>query len=128
MKNMRLRFVTPFFMFALILTMFPAVHAQEDVDRPLVFQAAGSVIEAIQGTVDAYRAALGDPNNGNAPGPLADGRREINWDGGGSDATTNPVTPFDVFLNTRGGRFTTPGIGLSQAPITGGPQGGLVVL
>ena len=57
------------------------------------------------------------------------GRREINWDGGGStDTTTPPVTPFNVFLNTRGGQFTTPGEGLSQAPPSGGPQGGLAVL
>jgi len=33
-----------------------------------------------------------------------------------------------VFLNTRGSQFTTPGIGLSQAPPSGGPQGGLAVL
>jgi hypothetical protein len=30
-----------------------------------------------------------------------------------------PVTPFNVFLNTRGGQFTTPGIGLSQATPSG---------
>jgi len=93
----------------------------------VVFQAAGPTAESIQGTVDAFRAALGNPNNGNGPGQTT-GRREINWDGGGSTATTAPVTPFDVFLNTRGTRFTTPGTGLSQAPPSGGPQGGLVVL
>ena len=38
------------------------------------------------------------------------------------------MTPFDVFLNTRGGQFTTPGTGLSQAPPAGGPQGGLAEL
>ena len=96
---------------------------------PVVFQAAGPNVASIQSSVDAYRAALGDPNNGNAPGPLASGRREINWDGGGgNDMTTAPVTPFDVFLNTRGGQFTTPGTGLSQAPPSGGPQGGLATL
>ena len=80
---------------------------------------------AIQGTVDAFRAALGDPNNANAPGPLATGRREINWDGGGNNDTTDtPVTPFNVFLNTRGGQFTTLGTGLAQAPPAGGPPGG----
>ena len=42
--------------------------------------------------------------------------------------TTDPVTPFDVFLDTRGGQFTTPGTGLSQAPPVGGPQGGLAGL
>jgi hypothetical protein len=103
------------------------VQAQGKLVAPIIFQAAGPTADSIQSTVDAYRAALGDPNNMNNPGPLADGRREINWDGGGPpvDATTPPVTPFEVFLNTRGARFTTLGIGLSQAPPAGGPQGGL---
>jgi len=84
-----------------------------------VFQAAGPTAASIQATVDAFRAALGNPNNGNNP-TQASGRREINWDGGGSNATTTaPVTPFDVFLNTRGARFTTPGMGLSQATPAG---------
>ena len=95
---------------------------------PIVFQAAGPDAASIQGTVDAFRAALGSPNNANTAGPLDSGRREINWDGGGSDATTAPVTPFDVFLNTRGSRFTTPGTGLSQAPPTGGANGGMATL
>jgi hypothetical protein len=97
---------------------------------PMIFQAAGPTADSIQSTVDAYRAALGDPNNANNPGPLASGRREINWDGGGPpvDATTAPVTPFNVFLDTRGGQFTTLGVGLSQAPPAGGAQGGLAVL
>jgi hypothetical protein len=96
---------------------------------PTVFQAAGPTADSIRSSVDAFRAALGDPNNGNSPGPLQTGRREINWDGGGGvDATTDPVTPFTVFLDTRGGQFTTPGIGLSQAPPSGGPQDGLAGL
>jgi hypothetical protein len=33
-----------------------------------------------------------------------------------------------VFLNTRGSQFKTPGLGLSQAPPSGGPQGGLAAL
>src|SRR5204863_2193609 len=33
-----------------------------------------------------------------------------------------------VFLNTRGSQFKTPGLGLSQAPASGGTQGGLAVL
>jgi hypothetical protein len=111
----------------------PAAEGQgyqaEDLVPPTVFQAAGPTIASIQGTVDAFRAALGDPNNGNTPGPLTSGRREINWDGGGGvDATTDPVTPFNVFLNTRGSQFTTPGTGLSQAPPSGGPQDGLAGL
>ncbi|HSD18842.1 MAG TPA: hypothetical protein VLC54_02305 [Anaeromyxobacter sp.] len=110
-----------------------AAYAQGNTSKyfvpPAVFQAAGPTAASIQGTVDAYRAALGAPNNANNAGPLASGRREINWDGGGGvDATTPPVTPFNVFLNTRGSQFTTPGTGLSQAPPSGGPQGGLAGL
>lgn len=70
---------------------------------------------SIQATVDVFRSILGGPNNGNNPGPIAGGRREINWDGGGSTLTTSPVTPFNVFQNTRGALVTTPGVGLSQA-------------
>src|SRR5262245_54262455 len=80
MKTKSLRVVTLVLAFAMILPLtMPIAHAQEDVDQPLVFQAAGVTAASIQSTVDAYRAALGDPNNGNNPGPLADGRREINW-------------------------------------------------
>jgi hypothetical protein len=85
---------------------------------PIVFEGAGPDATSIQGTVDAFRAALGDPNNGNAPGPLLTGRREINWDGGGQATTISP-TPFDGFLNIRGAQFTTPGTGFVQAPPSG---------
>ena len=101
-----------------------AAHAQgntpKNFDPPFVFQAAGPTADSIQSTVDAFRAALGNPNLNN-PGPLSSGRREINWDGGDPTitATTVPVTPFNVFLNTRGAQFTTPGIGLSQAAPSG---------
>jgi hypothetical protein len=105
--------------------------SSEDLVPPKIFQAAGPSAESIQSTVDAFRAALGDPNNANAPGPLASGRREINWDGGGNNDQTQPLpeeNPFDVFLNIRGARFTTLGSGLTQAPPAGGPQGGLAEL
>jgi hypothetical protein len=85
---------------------------------PVIFQAAGPTIASIQSMVDAYREALG-VNNGNVPGPLAEGRREINWDGGGSTATAVVPTPFDGFLNNRGARFTTAGSGFVQAPLDG---------
>ena len=102
----------------------------QDTSLPVVFQAAGPTAASIQSSVDAFRAALGDPNNANNPGPLSTGRREINWDGGDPNIldTTAPVTPFNVFLNTRGSQFTTPGTGLSQAPPSGGLEGGLAVL
>ena len=71
----------------------------------ITFPVRGDDAASIQATVDAFRAALGNPNNANAPG-LASGRREINWDGGGS-ATTLSETPFDGFLNNRGALFET---------------------
>jgi len=86
---------------------------------PTVFQAAGPTATSIQGSVDQYRAALGATNNVNAVGPLASGRREINWDGGGSTATAIAGTPFTVFLMTRGAFITTPGTGFVQAPLSG---------
>ena len=108
------------------------VHAQDNTDRsfvvPQVFQAAGPDSTSIQSAVDAFRAALGNPDNHNL-GPQTTGHREINWDGvNNTDVTTPPVTPFTTFQNTRGSLFTTPGIGLSQGPPSGGPQGGLAAL
>ena len=88
-------------------------------EPPAVFQAAGPDAASIQATVDAFRAELGEVNNSNASGPLASGRREINWDGGGSTATAIAATPFAGFLNTRGALFVTPGSGFVQAPSSG---------
>jgi hypothetical protein len=62
---------------------------------------------------------LGDPNNANVAGPLLGGRREINWDGGGSTATSLAGTPFPGFQDNRGALFTTPGTGFVQAPLDG---------
>ena len=94
-------------------------NTKKDFVPPIVFQEAGPTITSIQGSVDGFRAALGGPNNGNAAGPLAGGRREINWDGGGSTATAISATPFNGFLVTRGALFTTPGTGFVQAPPSG---------
>ena len=79
-----------------------------------IFSASGNDAADIQATVDTFRAALGNPNNGNG-GPSATGHREINWDGGGSTDTSPGVTPFNVFRNTRGGQFITPGTGCFRA-------------
>ena len=87
-----------------------------------IFSDSGANVAAITDTVNDFRAALGNPNNANNPGPLFSGRREINWDGGGPPVIdgTAPVTPFTTFQNTRGATFTTPGTGLTQAAATGG--------
>ena len=97
-------------------------NPSEDEDF-VIFQVAGPTAASIQGTVDAYRLALGNPNNGNAPGQPS-GRREINWDGG---STTNLNTAATVgstltnFQSTRGALFTTPGTGFVQAPAAADP-------
>jgi hypothetical protein len=61
--------------------------------------------------VDAFRADLGNPNNGTAAGSQPSGRREITWDGGGAaaNATTFGV-PMTNFAN-RGNVYTTAGSG-----------------
>jgi hypothetical protein len=120
--------VAIFGLMSMLLAVSESAQAQATA-TPLVFQAAGPDAASIQSTVDAFRAALGG-NNLNNPGPLQKGRREINWDGGNPNIldTTAPVNPFLVFLNTRGSQFKTPGLGLSQAPPSGGPQGGLATL
>jgi hypothetical protein len=89
-----------------------------DFVAPTVFQAAGPTVASIQNTVELYRTALGDPNNGNVVGQPT-GRREINWDGGGSAATAIVGTPFNGFLVNRGALFTTTGTGFVQAPLAG---------
>lgn len=79
---------------------------------------AGADAAAIQATVDQFRADLGNPLNGNAPGPLAGGRREINWDGAPGTNTAAPAGPsFAGFQNIRGALFTTPGTGFLQTPL-----------
>jgi len=125
-SNVRSTVIAAFGLLSMLLAVSETAHAQ---GTPLVFQAAGPDATSIQGAVDAFRAALGD-NNLNNPGPIQKGRREINWDGGNPNLldTTAPVNPFLVFLNTRGSQYKTPGLGLSQAPPSGGTQGGLAAL
>ena len=128
-SNVRATVVAAFGVLVMVLAVSETAQAQANQPAPLVFQAAGPDATSIQGAVDAFRAVLGD-NNLNNPGPIQKGRREINWDGGNPNLmdTTPPVNPFLVFLNTRGSQYKTPGLGLSQAPPSGGLQGGLAVL
>jgi len=132
-SNVRATVIAALGVLSMVLAVSQTAQAQivppADFAVPVVFQAAGPDAASIQSSVDAFRAALGD-NNGNNPGPLQKGRREIKWDGGNPNVldTTAPVNPFLTFLNTRGSQFKTPGVGLSQAPPSGGPQGGLAVL
>jgi hypothetical protein len=72
---------------------------------------------SIQSTVDAFRAALGEPNNASNPGLLPIGRREINWDGTAAATATSNASPLTTFTNTRGATFTTAGTGFLQTPL-----------
>lgn len=84
----------------------------------VVFSVGGTAApSSIQPTVDTFRAALGDPINGNSAGPLPGGRREINWDGGGVLVATSNGSPLTTFQNSRGATFTTPGTGFLQTPL-----------
>lgn len=127
-SNVRATVVAAIGVLSMVLALADA-QAQTNQSTPIVFQAAGPDVASIQSAVDNFRDSLGN-NNGNNPGPIEKGRREINWDGGNPNVldTTAPANPFLVFLNTRGSQFKTPGLGLSQAPASGGPQGGLAVL
>lgn len=91
-----------------------------DFVAPIVFQAAGPSVAAIQNSVTEYRLALGDQNK-DADGPKNDGRREINWDGpAGNLDTAIGANPFRNFLNNRGALISTPdGSGFVQATPVG---------
>ena len=107
-----LRCAAPVFSFlALALFAIPAVAALNTTSF-----AGDATPASIQGTVDTFRTALGNPNNANNPGPLVGGRREINWDGGGAVTATVTAGSLTTFQNTRGATFTTPGTGFLQTP------------
>lgn len=116
MFKLRCRFVfCAHCIISLLTTILIAVPANAGFT---LFSVGGnSTTASIQPTVDAFRAVLGNPNNGNNPGPLASGRREINWDGGGAVVATPVGTPMTTFQNTRGGTFVTPGTGFLQTPV-----------
>ena len=75
-KQVLLTLVIALGLLSALLPLRQAARAQGNTPRdfvaPAVFQAAGPTASSIQSTVDAFRAALGQPNNGNNPGPLAE--------------------------------------------------------
>jgi hypothetical protein len=72
-------------------------------------EGAAADAAGLQPTVDAYRALLGNPNNGSAPGSQPAGRREINWDGTPDAQSAPNLLPRDFFNTTvpRGVVFST---------------------
>jgi hypothetical protein len=80
---------------------------------PLVYTAHANSPAGIQSAVNNYRAALGEPNNGNTPGSQAFGRREINWDGVPDSFSAPNKLPGNFFNAnaTRGAEFLSIGDG-----------------
>jgi len=85
---------------------------------PITIRALGGPDAAsIQGIVDLFRAdvSAGGANNGNTVGSLPNGRREVNWDGGGNAALAtlfpSPMNTFNSGGTTRGLVSTTAGTG-----------------
>jgi hypothetical protein len=89
---------------------------------PTVVSAAGNITPVVA----AYRALLGDPNNGGPPVARAAGRREINWDGVPDELAAPNFLPGDFFNATsdpraRGALLSTPGIGLQVSANSNNP-------
>jgi hypothetical protein len=79
---------------------------------PVTFSASGSNAAGIQGSVDAFRTALGTLN-ANVAGSFGSGRREINWDGVPDNFAAPNNLPANFFNanSPRGVVFSTPGTG-----------------
>jgi len=81
----------------------------------------------VAGAVTEYRALLGEPNNGGAPGIHVGGRREINWDAVGDDNSSPHFLPGDFFNaavapRARGAEFSTPGVGVQVSADSDNPD------
>lgn len=94
-----------------------------NIAEAAVFSASGEDPASIQATVDAFRTASGEPNNGNQIGPIQGGRRQIDWDG-----RPGAAAPFDMpgdFFNAvvpRGSVYETPGSGFQISGADGDPN------
>jgi hypothetical protein len=107
-------------MLRLITLAILAACASLSQAAPVTFTAAGANSAAIQGTVDAFRTALGTLN-ANVAGSFGSGRREINWDGV-PDALAAPNNLPANFFNVnspRGVVFSTPGTGFQVSANSG---------
>lgn len=96
-----------------VLALIPAAQASAAAAQPSFTKIQGAASDAagLQPTVDAYRALLGNPNNGDTPGSQAAGRREINWDGVPDAISAPALMPPDLFNNPpvpRGAVFSSP--------------------
>jgi len=113
MKIEALRHVSPRLLSASVIAIMLGLPLTASA-TPLAIRSVGGVdAAAIQSVVDQFRADIGGVNNGNTVGSLANGRREINWDGGGAAANatpfTSPMNTFNSGATTRGLVSTTTG-------------------
>lgn len=77
----------------------PLGSPQSAASRPFAFtkiEGAAGDVAGLTPTVTAFRALLGEPNNGSNP-PAAAGRREINWDGTPDAESAPDLLPPDFF-------------------------------
>jgi hypothetical protein len=107
MKRHSLYLAIATFGFTLIL------HPVAASAAPQVFAASGATPVDILTAVTNFKTAvsLGGGNNGIVAGPIANGRREINWDAVPDAASAPHLFPANFFFNTRGAVFFTPGTG-----------------
>ncbi len=93
------------------LTANPAAAAETAAVAATFTKIEGAAADAagLRPTVDAYRALLGNPDNGSTPGSQPAGRREINWDGTPDAQSAPNVLPRDFFNTTvpRGAVFSS---------------------
>lgn len=101
----------PFWFIATILIAAIIGVSSPSLAVPIVQSGSGANPAAIQSTVDAFRADLGNPLNPNVAGSFPSGRREINWDGVPNNFAAPNNLPQDFFnVNSpRGAVFSTPG-------------------
>jgi hypothetical protein len=92
-----------------------AAACDDDDDAPTAPQVPQFTVVSASGDVstkvDEFRALLGEPANGGAPGQQASGRREIGWDGAGANPFNNSDDFPADFFNNLGAEFTTDGTG-----------------
>jgi hypothetical protein len=90
--------------------------------QPIVVSGAGDITGAVQ----RYRALLG-ADNGGAPGPKPNGRREINWDKVPDEMAAPNFLPADFFNapeapRARGAHLSTPGLGVQASADSDNPS------
>jgi hypothetical protein len=99
----------------------PSTPAAAQVPHVIISD-AGDITRA----VELYRVVLGGPDNGSAPGPQPQGRREITWDGVPDEFAAPNYLPGDFFNaaiepRIRGALLATPGIGVQVSADSDNP-------